>query len=904
MTGMVYFRRARLLASASVLAVIVFASPAVAQIAPVAQSPDNNAAPPTTAPSNDDSSRAPDIVVTGSLIRGAAPVGSSLIAVGRDTLVETGTLTISDALKEIPQITGLGVDESHRGAQGGSSNIFYNNQINIRSIGPQASLTLINGHRAPSTGTAGYSIDPSVIPTLAVERIEVVADGASAIYGSDAIAGVANIITRSRFNGLEVTGRAGGADAYDENQQGIIAGKQWSNFGIMAAFEHSYHSRLEGRDRAYYRYDLRDYGGHDFRPNQCNPGTIVAGGVRYAIPTGGVTPATANLLVPGTRNTCDVWNTRTILPEQDRVSLFAAAHWEPAPGFRLFAEGFYYDRRFNLSAPNTTPAQTITVPRANPFFVVPPGVNPAIASYTIEYYVPGVGPQFRHDGGAKSFQAVVGAEVKLFAGFQGTVQASYGRDNSEASYPQINATALTAALRDPNPLTALNPYVNGIGSNNPATLATIFNSSFYAPGVTVQKFVEGKVDGPLFNLPGGAVRIAVGGSYREESLLAGSSAGPPGAVVNATVTGARNITAGFAEILVPIFGDDNAIPGFNRLTIDAAVRHESYSDVGATTNPKFGIDWSPVRGLSFRGSYGTSFRAPSLGEIYNPNPALNVNNFIDPASPTGRSDVLGWSDNNPDLKPENATTWSFGGEFAPPGIRGLTVGGNYFNIDYRGQIARYLNVTTVLQQEAFFKDIIIRTYTPQFLAGLLARLPVRNGVLPVNPVIIDARYRNLGALQVQGVDANLSYRFDTRNVGQFRASLIGTYFLSYDVAVSATAPFVDRRDQVDWPQRFSLRGTVGWRLNSFNASVSVAHTPPYNNATVTPVQRVDSNTITDLRLAYEAGRNGILKGATVSVDISNLFDNDPPFVDIIGGFDPNVASAQRRKILLSIGFKL
>lgn len=873
------------------------ASPVAAQVVaePVSQD--------APVPEDKSSDSGADIVVTGSLIRGVAPIGSPLIAVGRDSLIESGTLTISDALKEVPQITGLGVDESHRGAQGGSSNIFYNNQVNLRSIGPQATLTLINGHRAPSTGTAGYSVDPSVIPTLAVERIEVVADGASATYGSDAIAGVANIITRNRFNGLQVSGRLGGGADYNENQQGIIVGKQWSNFGAMLAFEHSYHSRLEGSDRDYFRYDQREFGGRDYRPNQCNPGTILVGGVRYAIPAGGVTPATASQLRPGTRNECDVWNTRTILPEQDRISLFGALHWEPVGGVRLFAEGFYYNRRFSLSAPNTTPAQTITVPRANPFFVLPPGVNPATASIQIEYYVPGVGPQFEHKGKTRSWQAFGGVEVDLFGDFRATVQGAIGKDNSQAEYPQLNSTALTAALRDPNPATALNPFVAGIGNNNQATLNSIFSNYFFAPGETDQSFVEAKVDGSLFNLPGGPVRVAIGGTYRSESLVAGSIAGPPGAVVTLVVPGSRDIKAVYAEAVVPLFGEDNAVPFFNRLTLNAAIRHEEYSDVGGTTNPKFGIDWSPIEGLSFRGSYGTSFRAPSLGEIYNPNPALNVNNFVDPRSPTGRSDVLGWSDNNPDLRPETAETYSFGFELAPKGIPGLRASGNYFNISYNGQIARYLNVNTVLQQEAFYAPIIIRNYTPQFLASLLARLPVRNGVLPANPVIIDARYRNLGALNVSGLDGTFSYRMDT-GIGQFRAAIAGTLFLKYDVAISQTSPFVSRLDQVDYPQRLNLRGTIGWKLDQFNVSAQIAYTSPYDNATVTPTQRIGSNTITDLHAGYDFPGSGPLQGASFAVDVSNLFDARPPFADLIGGFDPNVASAIGRRVLLSIGWKL
>jgi iron complex outermembrane receptor protein len=737
------------------------------------------------------------------------------------------------------------------------------------------------------------------VPTLAVQRLEVVADGASAIYGSDAIAGVANIITRNMFDGIEVQARFGGASDYDENQQGIIFGKQWERFGFMVAAERSYHSRLEGSDREYYRYDQTASGGSDFRPNQCNPGTILIGSTRYAIPATGVTKATANQLVPNTRNLCDVWNTRTLLPEQDRVSFFGASHFDISDGVRIFTEGFYYDRRFILAAPNTTPAQTITVPNTNPFFVLPPDVSASTSSIRIEYYVPGVGPQFVHKGQTTSWQALAGIQADLFGDVRATVQGAIGKDRSEAEYPQLNSTALTAALRDPNPATALNPFVAGIGTNNQTTLDSIFSNYFFAPGKTEQKFIEAKLDGSLFTLPGGAVRVALGGAYRTESLQAGSIAGPPGAVVTNVTFGERKIKAVFAEMFVPIFGSDNAVPFFNRLNLNAAIRHENYSDVGATTNPKFGLDWSPVDGLAFRASYGTSFRAPSLGEIYNPNPALNVNNFVDPKSPTGRSDILGWSDNNPDLKPESAETFSFGFELTPNALPGLSVSGNYFNIKYENQIARYLNVNTVLQQEAFFAPIIIRTYTADFLNSLRARLPVRNGVLPAKPVIIDARYKNLGALKVTGYDAAISYRMET-GIGDFRAALAGTMFKKYDVAISEFAPFVSRLNQVDYPQKYNLRGSIGWRLRSVNASVQVAHTSAYSNETVTPAQRIKGNTVTDLHLGWEPTE---LKGVTIAVDMSNLFDVNPPFANLIGGFDPNVASSLGRRTLVTLGWK-
>jgi len=885
---------------------MVFALPATAQVVaqPITPGADTSTVQAQTQNADSAPDASKDIIVTGSLIRGKAPVGSSLIAVNRDSLVDSGTLTVSDALKNVPQITALGVDESHRGVQGGAGNIFYNNQINIRSLGPQATLTLINGHRAPSTGTSGFGIDPSVIPTIAVDRIEIVADGASATYGSDAVAGVANIITRKNFKGLEVSAKVGGADEYGENQQSIIGGIQSDHAGIMLAFEHSYHSRLEGSDRAFSRYDLTPYGGSNFSPDQCNPGTILIGGVRYAIPAGGVTPANADELVPGTRNACDKYGYKTILPEQDRYSLYSAAHADVTPGISLFAEGYYYHREFNLAAPNTNPAQTLTVPNTNPYFVLPPGVSPTTKSEQVEYYIPGVGDQFLQQGKVTSWQATAGADFQLPHRWHATLQGSYGRDHSYSTYPQVNSAAVTAALASTNPATALDPFADGVGPNSQSLLNSLFSQQFSAEGITEETLAELRVDGPLFHLPGGDVRVAVGAGWRHEDLFSNSyTENPNTGYSQSPIHPHRYIKSLFGELLVPIFGDENAIPFFHRLELDAAVRYEDYSDIGGTTNPKFGINWSPVEGLTLRGSYGTSFRAPTLGEIYNPNPRLYVQHYVDPASPTGFSDVLDWVDNNPDLKPETATTYSLGVDLAPRALHGFHASVNYFKIDYENEITNFLNVATRLQQADLYSAIIIRNPSQEFLDSLLARLPV-SGVLPQTiAAVLDSRNRNLGTVKTSGLDGTISYAFDT-GAGQFNASVDGTYFFNYDVAITPNAPLVERLDQINFPVRYNFRTVLGWHLKQTTASFTFGYTPPYDNTTVTPIQRVHSNFTVDTHIGYDLGGSGVLRNASVALDVTNLFNRNPPFVNTAGGYDPNLASAIGRTILFSIGFKL
>ena len=216
-------------------------------------------------------------------------------------------------------------------------------------------------------GTTGFGVDASVIPTVALARVEVVADGASALYGSDAIAGVVNLILRRDFEGVEASVRGSSGDEYDEQQASLIGGFGWTGGNLMAAYEYSFHSNLNGVDREFFRGDLTSRGGRDFRVAQCNPGNIVvAGGVSHAIPAGGVTAATASQLVPGTTNRCDNAQFQDLLPEQERNSFVTTFNHEFSDRFRLFGDAFWTRREFVNEVGNQ--AAALTVRNVNPVF--------------------------------------------------------------------------------------------------------------------------------------------------------------------------------------------------------------------------------------------------------------------------------------------------------------------------------------------------------------------------------------------------------------------------------------------------------------------------------------------------------------------------------------------------------
>src|SRR6185503_1435811 len=222
---------------------------AAATAAPVTSfAQDQSAAPATPAATDLD-----EIIVTGSRIRGSEPVGSSVTSLSRENIDLAAPLTTASLLQKLPQVFNIGVSENSRGQAGGSGNITYATSVNLRGLGPFSTLTLLDSHRAVPQGTTGFAVDPSIVPTLALERVEVVADGASAIYGSDAIAGVVNLIPRRTFEGVEVSLRGANADEYDERQIGAIGGFGWTSGHVMLALESSEHSNLNGTDREFFR---------------------------------------------------------------------------------------------------------------------------------------------------------------------------------------------------------------------------------------------------------------------------------------------------------------------------------------------------------------------------------------------------------------------------------------------------------------------------------------------------------------------------------------------------------------------------------------------------------------------------------------------------------------------------
>jgi len=855
-----------------------------------------------------------EIVVTGSRVRGEAPVGSTVISLGRAEIESSSAVTVDRMIKEIPQNFDLGVSENSRGQSGGSGNITYGNSVNLRGIGPYATLVLIDGHRVTYNSR---SIDPSVLPSLGVERVEVVADGASAIYGSDAVAGVVNLIPRRSLDGGEVFARSGFAGRGDlhEITLGAALGKKFERGQVMVAYEHVERTNLSGDNREFFRSDQTAFGGPDGRTTRCYPGTIKAGGVSYAIPAGGVTQATAGNLVAGTSNKCELLANQDLMPRQSYDSVNGTGTFEFSDAVKLSVDAFYSRRSFYRKT--AISSATITVPQTNAFFVRPAGFTGT--SYTIDYMFREL-PSNDSYGYAESWQVTPKLTVKLPHDFEFEALAGYGQthDNSTSLYGlDSGATgSLNKALASSDPTTAFDPY--GLGRTNPALYATLANQIFFAPTNGKMKTYEARLNGTLFTLPGGPVKLAAGYERQDFTVALGSARGAPTTPMVFRTFG-RKVDSFYAELYVPIFGADNGIPGFRKLEVNAAVRRDKYSDVGSTTNPKFGVNWTPVDGLKLRGSYGTSFRAPTIPEIYGNSNNLFVQSYSNPGG--GQVTGVALSGQNLNLKPETATTWSIGADLEP--MRGLHFGLTYWDVNYKNQVIANLSNLAILGDLPFYAgtNIIyqgtaaatqVQNYINQGI-GVSGALPpplAGQGAASGVTLFVDGRGQNLGASRTRGIDFTADYQTTLGNGDHLALVVGGTYLTSYKVSVAPTAPMVDKLNTIFNPLRFKMRSSVTWDHGPLTARVQWIHVNGYRNTFVTPAQQVRAYNPVDLSLSFRIGdRNAtgfFEKGMTLGFEVRNAFNEKPPYVNIApsgngsGGYDATASDPIGRLFAVSV----
>lgn len=907
---------------------------ALAAMAPSSSAQAQQATADAKPAANDD--QVQEIIVTGTLIRGIAPVGSNAISIGESKLTETASLTSNELLATIPQVTNY-FNRVPAADLAVAVNQLQVSRPNIRNISPNnaassGTLILVDGHRIASVGITQASVDPDVIPTGAIERVDVVTEGGSATYGSDAVAGTINFVTRKRFDGVKADAHYGIADKYWQWDASATAGKDWGSGSAWVSYTYTRNRPLFGRDRDYIHvlnYTAAPVNGvYPGRSTQCNvPNINIATKLPAAFGGGLVSQttypykpgATGASLVAGTPNTCDTSTDSAIIPAAERHGAMAGLYQELGETTTLTARAFYSRRSTLATAPSLG---TVTMSPNNPYSIAPAGaaLGPATCfgapnfctnSETVDFsFAPLLGNASKKQ---KTLTREWGANAELKQNLGSNWQlrglANYSASNSSFELIDANTTRLNAAGAGTTAATAFNPF--NLSQTNPSVIAGIMDNEI--AGQARDELIDLRLiaDGKLFTLPGGDVRMAVGAEYMHDSYRkryqTDISVGSLGSFPFTRYK--RNVKSLFGEVNLPVIGGDGP-----SLVISAAGRYDKYSDFGDTFNPKVGATFKPVQWLSVRGNWGTSFTAPTpldqLGSLSNTISSFPFVAFTRPGdTPAPGSYTIALQGSTPGLRPQKADTWSIGFDASPPIIPGLKTSLSYYHVTFKDILSTPIVNSQIFANFSSNIQTNVAGLSAAQLNAFAALAP--NGASVITPLIgtrtvyetVDFRTSNYGILKVAGLDGSASYTHGT-GFGSFDIALNVNYQLTRDSQVSPTAAVVDQLAADNGPRLF-LQATAGVDIAGLRAQATLNHSGGYDiTPTVSvPVQsHIGSFNVVNLFFKYDVKSDArLLSDLSITLNVNNVFDQAPPVSFLTGPADNGYANGFSLGRLFQLG---
>ena len=813
--------------------------------------------PPAAPASEDQTVKLTTFVVTGSNIPTAADATDVPVTVlGAHDIQDTGVNSnfLDMMRKAIPAFAGRS-DIGNSNGTNNNQNTSGGSQIQLRNLD---TLVLINGRRVATSGANGNNggksfVDVSQIPSAAIERIEVLTDGASAIYGSDAVGGVVNIILKQDYQGVEIGGRyavSPNTGNYSERSGYIVAGASKSGFSATVIGSWS-------RTDPLWQYQ-RPFIAQNFQSKPTFPG--VAGG--NILSPGVLTASTSNpvglnatatsfaaLVANGTYQAgvplSNLAPYQTILQGTDQKSAVGTFTYDFIPK-KLVAFGDYMlsDVKSDLQTNGfLNNLASVTVPAGapyNPLTVAAAGVIVGDLSLPLSTHNHGKGD--RATGGLRgeinenwSWEvAATYSQEKLLQNlanelFTPNLAAAVagGYNSAGVATPGGNYSKVLLLGAYPGASTfvfqpALDPFARS--ARNPASLANLYGTEVIQT-VSQLKGVDAKVVGTPFNLPAGKFAIAVGAATRQESL-----SGTPdvnsynlstsalnhnwgaGGVFFDPFSQSRRINSGWAETRIPITSPSLKLTGLNALDVSLAERDEKYSDVGSSHVPKIGLRWQPFDDqVTVRFSYSQAFTAPDLWHEYGPPSvtAASSATFFQtnlgaayPLPATAFSYFSG-NGNNPNLQPSHAWSRSAGIVLSPKILKGFTLGINYVNIFQKGLPAGIgasniiTSVNNLGSASPYFSGIAV---------GGIAGTPAGSQTLLASPgglynylnsgnykgdVYITDHFVNSGGVHIEAHDLNPQYELPKTSFGTFTIGTNGTYLQHFLFSTLPGQPFYE-----------------------------------------------------------------------------------------------------------------
>jgi iron complex outermembrane receptor protein len=764
---------------------------------------------------------------------------------------------------------------------------------------------LVNGRRLPSSGNVdGGFANLNTIPQGAVERIDVLPQGASAIYGSDALAGVVNVILRKDVDMAMLDTKYGYADGIDDRTVSGGWGKTWNRGSVLLMGEYYDRTSLSKDQRDITRnVDFTRYGYRDLRTTTCNPGTIYAvgsgnlpglGANSAAIPAGldGV-PSIADLAGgAGQINRCgSIDNLTQLIFPAHRYSFVGTGDFKLTDDITLFSELWY--SRLHHEFASVVALSKVAVPASNPF-------NPFGTTVRLDYRFDNswLGDP-TSDVDEKMRRAVLGARGTAFGDWQWEVSGAAARDNSWTVFMIPNSAFVPPELASTDPQTAFDPFTSG-APVAPDVLRSYVSSGLISaiPRQAIITTTGGNLvmRGSLFDLPAGTVSAAFGGEYGHERFENSGQRGP--------FDVSRNNKAAFAEVRVPVLARSSGTAARDELlTVTAAVRRDDYSDFGNATTPQYGLEIHPVANVLLRASYSEAFRAPDLYAVYGP---LSTGVGITVTDPRRNGELTPGlyyqAGGNPNLQPETGRSVSAGVVWSSVRWEGLRAAVNWWKVAMSNRISLFPAPQLIVNNEGLFPERVTRA------------APSGDG-LPGAITGIDYSALNLGNIWVDGVDLDLSQRVRTP-FGTLLPSVRVSRNTKYDALLNPALGISDYLGNANtdiWVPK--LRGTVGlgFERAAWSASLDgryVGHYRDYNPLLSTGLYQRLGNTWTwDVNMRWELGENLRLRGSWLSklhvaLGAVNVFDRQPQFSASTGpgyGFDAGQYDIRGRYAYAQLG---
>ena len=827
---------------------------------------------------------------TGSRIVRQGDSPSPLSSYDSQTLLDSGVKDIRDL---------VGVLSINAGAENNSDNLTQNYtvgtaNINLRGLGVASTLVLLNGRRqvlsAAQTDDGSSFVDlAGLVPMLAVERVEILKDGAAAIYGSEAVAGVANFITRRGFRGVELQAefrsRVSNGSQDDLTLDGVVGGDLGSSGEFLVAASYLDRTSLVLTEVDWLRPSTSGFG---------NPAS-------FNVPSLGRTLADPDCeryegllqALPGDSSICrfDYGPQITAIPNEQRLQTWGRVDWGRSDAGSFWAEIGYASNDINRDVSPSFPVlNTPIVPAYHPgnsygedvYFQGRPygyGQPPEVNYYEHDTARLAAGFEGRFTDTASWNVSLVRAQNDTLQNPRDVVVANFqaallGFGGSECSADPLTAgpeLAGTGGCLFFNPFSSNFAARPGEALHNSPALRPYIIGNYFGDGRSQLTTLEANVTGFL---PWRDAGYAAGVQYRDQSLDffyddITRQDGFAFLIGNPDFDAMDQVRAAYGEIWVPIS---------ETLEATGALRYEDYGEgVGDTLDPKVTLLYRATDAVSIRGSYSTSFRAPS------PFQTLGVQtNFSNIVDHDGSRTFAGRrTQGDPNLKPESSRAINAGFSWRSTGYW-------EFNADYW----RY-SFEDVLRKENAQAIVNADPFDPRIertSAGTIS--------------IVNVAFINADRIETSGLDVSANAILDTRN-GSVEAWIEATWLLEYDVTNAGVA--VDalgklNRANLGAPnQQIRTAAGASWSRDAIQVTGLVRHVGGYEDDAG---GSIDSFTTLDVNARWSlGGRLGDRLDASITLGAANLLDEDPPFVNIAGSYDPRSSDPRGRRLFVSFGLR-